>query len=758
MPRFTSAVAALACGLAVVSTTLPARADSVGLVRGTVTGRDRKPLAGARVSLTGERTTASAVTDAGGRFAFPRVPFGRYTVAAATPDGPASATVEVASDAVLDVRLGAVAVIGRTGSTTTSVRGTPVSQNAFDARRLAALPRNDRLDAVVEQVPGVVRFSYGEPVAHGFHGITYELDGAPLPQSTSSNFAQLVDPRDAAAVEVFTGAFPAEFGGSRQGAVVNVISGGTDTVPNGGALTFGGGTDGAGEVRLAQRRQVGRGELSLAFNGERTDRGLDTPARDAVHDASSASNAFLRYALPLTSRDLLAADLSAQYASFQIPTNPAFSDTSPLVAVPGTDDVQREYDRFASLSYTHTSRDGNGYVRVVPWYRWSRLAYDGDLANDVQGVLVNPDGTTTPQNGLRQDRVASYAGLRASVFRAGAVHALKAGLDVSREDFRSDLLIRFPAGPDFTDSGSRRGTQTALYAEDKWSPTARLTVNAGLRYDHSTGYVGGSQLSPRFEVNAEVARGTVLHAYAGRLYAAPALEDTRRDAVVTQTSATAAPVYDLQPERDTYVEIGLAHTFAPGVRAYLNAFDRTAVNVLDTTNFANTPLFAVFNNAVGRDRGLEFRFDRSSPKTDAGVSLTYSRAEAGGVSGGTFLFPPDAANDLTLQPEDHDQTWTGNAFVTRRFGPDTRTFATLQAEYGTGFPVEFESGEGRLPAHWLLNASVGRAPARATGSLGYTLSVENLLDHRFPLKVDNGFNTTQWNAPRRIVLRVTAPW
>jgi hypothetical protein len=165
----------------------------------------------------------------------------------------------------------------------------------------------------------------------------------------------------------------------------------------------------------------------------------------------------------------------------------------------------------------------------------------------------------------------------------------------------------------------------------------------------------------------------------------------------------------------------------------------------------------VFNNAVGRDRGLELRLDGTTAASDAGLSLTYQRAQAGGVSGGTFLFPPDAAGDLTLQPEDHDQTWAGNAFYTRRFGAGLRTFATLQAEYGTGFPVEFENGEGRLPAHWIVNASLGRGAERRAG-LGWQLAAENLFDHRYVVKVNNGFNTTQWNAPRRIVFRVTAPW
>lgn len=744
---------------AVVTTSAPARADVVGIVRGTLAGADGKPLPLTTVTLTGDRSTYTATTGADGRFAFPRVPFGHYRLSATAAGGSAAATIDVATDSVIDVALVATPVIGRTGATSTGVRGAPVSENAYGARRLATLPGNDSLNAIVQTVPGVVRFSYNEPVAHGFHGLSYELDGAPLPQSTSSNFAQLVDPRNAQAVEIFTGAFPAEFGGSRQGAVVNVISGGLDAGMPGGALTLGGGTLGTGDARLAQRFTAGRAQISLALNGERTNRGLDAPARDALHDASSTVDQFLRVALPLNEHDLVAADFSNQYASFQIPINTNPNDpNSPYVALPGTDDVQNEYDRFASLSFTHTSRDGNGYFRIVPWVRSNRVTYGGDLANDVQAFVVNPDGSTTLQNGVRQDRAATYTGLRLSTFRASDHHAFKAGVDLSQETFRSNVLIRIAGAPDFTDNVAQRGTQTGLYVEDKWSPNPFLAINAGLRYDHSTGFVGGSQLSPRLEINQEVAQGTVLHAYVGRLYAAPGLEDTRRDAVVTQTASTAAPVYDLQPERDTYVEVGLAHTFRPGLRAYVNAFDRTAVNVLDTTQLANTPLFAVFNNAIGRDRGVELRIDGTTPTTDIGVSTTFSRAEAGGVSGGTFLFPPDSATNLTFQPEDHDQRWEANAFYTQRFGARLLSFATLQTEYGTGFPVQFQNGQGRLPAHWLINTSLGRQPDRIRKKVGYTLSVDNLFDHRYLIKVNNGFNTTQWNAPRRIVLRMTAPW
>ncbi len=768
--------AAIWAALAVFTASVPAQADVAGVVRGTLTRSDRSPIPNAVVTLAGPGVSLTAKTDREGRFAFPRVPFGRYTLHATTPAGDADATVDVATGAVVDVPLFAGAEIGRTRSTTTGVRGTPVSENTVGAAQIAALPVNTSVNRVIETLPGIVRFSYDEPVAHGFHGITYELDGAPLPSSTSSNFANLIDPRDAGAIEVFTGAFPAEFGGSRMGAVVNVQSLQFETPPGPGTLLLGTGELGTQEAQLTKRFDVGKAQIALSLDNRAGDRGLDTPSENAIHDASSTTNQFLRIALPMTERDTLALDLSNQYATYQIPinTNPNDVDAGE-VSLPSQDDVQREYDRFAALSYTHDDKDGNGFVRIVPWMRYNRVAYDGDLATDVQGyaigTAVSPqsclvpvvNGYDCPSNGLVQDRAATYVGLRLSAERTSERHTLTYGVDLQQEDFRSNVTIAFapgenPAGAGtFVDDTAQRGSATSAYVEDVWSLSPSLTLKPGLRYDHSTGYVSGGQLSPRFELDAGVAPGTIFHAYVGRLYAAPGLEDTRRAAVVTETSPTANPVYDLQPERDTYLELGVAHEFGPGQRVYLNAFDRTVVNVLDTTNLLNTPLFAVYNSAIGVTRGIEARYTRTTASTDAGLSFTFSRSLAGGVSGGTFLFPPPDVNDLTLQPEDHDETYVGDAHVTRHFAPDGKSFATLEAQYGSGFPVAFLNGTGgRLPSHFDLDAAVGRAPVGT--HLGYELSVDNLLDHRYLVKVDNGFNTTQWNAPRRLVFRLIAPW
>lgn len=760
----TRLVVPLACAFALSCAAL-ASADTVGTITGTAV-REGHAVAGIAVHLTGDRLTLTVRTDGTGRFAFARVPFGRYTVRADIDGRIASADVDVASGVVSVVRLApepALKTIGAVSGGTRGVHETPVSENALLPKAIATLPRGDSLNGLVESVPGVVRFSYDEPVAHGYHGLTYELDGAPVPQSTSANFSELIDPRNVQAVDVFTGAFPAEYGGSRMGAVVNVVTRPPDlSGPPAGTLTIGAGSYGTAEGRLNETFHVGATGVSLSANESRSNRGLDAPTTDSGlrHDAANLSDQFVRVVAPAGHGNLLAVDLSNQFAGYQIPinTNPADPNNA-LVSAPGTGDVQREYDRFASASFTHTSADGLGDVQVVPWVRSSRIAYDGDLPLDVLATLPDPaTGAAVFQNGLRQDQRATTVGLRASLTRSSEIHAFKAGLDISRETYSNAGFIELAdaAGEQRTDVVAT-GALVGAYLQDRWDLGPHFAVNYGLRFDRSTGFTGGSQLSPRLEVNYSFDRATVFHAYAGRLYAAPSLEDTRQDAIVTQTTSDAHPPYDLKPERDNYVEFGLAHTFHPGFSLYANAWQRNVVNVLDTTQLLNTPLFAVFNNAIGHANGLELRVQGDSLRDNFYLSTTLSESLAGGISGSTFLFPPNEPSNLTLNPEDHDQAVAINAAYTHRFGADHAIYTTLEPEFGTGYPVTFQTGgSGRLPNHLIVNAALGRLASTKANRLGIGVVAENIFNHQYLIKVNNGFNTTQWAAGRRIVFRLTA--
>src|SRR5208282_5986628 len=121
---------------------------------------------------------------------------------------------------------------------------------------------------------------------------------------------------------------------------------------------------------------------------------------------------------------------------------------------------------------------------------------------------------------------------------------------------------------------------------------------------YSNGFVEGNMVSPRVDLNYRLGPDTVFHAFYGRVYAAPTLEDTRRAAVIVGGGPPGAlPVYDLKPEEDSDYEIGLGHTFGSNVYGYLNLWQRNAWNVLDTTQIFPTPIFAVYNNSFGIAQG-----------------------------------------------------------------------------------------------------------------------------------------------------------
>jgi outer membrane receptor protein involved in Fe transport len=638
-----------------------------------------------------------------------------------------------------------------------------VSVTTLGGDTIAALPQQQSLNRLIETVPGIAQFSYDEPVAHGFHGITYEVDGAPVPQTSSANFSELIDPRNVGSLEVFTGAFPAEFGGQRQGAVVNVVTKRDVDIPNGSqtVVSAGIGSYGTTEYGLTQATRLGATDVFLDANTQGADRGLDAPTIDAIHDGGSQSDVLLRSITHLSTRDTLSFDYSNQYNSYQIPINLTPGPDDQIVNLPGQDDVQREYDRFANLNYTHTSVDGSSEVQVIPWYRSTRIVFAGDLANDVAALDFSdddcsPNSASCPLSGLAQDRRADEFGLRTSYSHSAGTHALKFGIDGSTEQFASSETIVSAGANPFFDNVAQHGEAYSAYAQDAWTPSSTFSLQAGLRYDYSNGFVEGNQLQPRIGANLKIAPRTTLHAYYGRMYAAPSLEDTRRDAVIAGggTPSDALPVYDLKPQTESYYETGIAHTFGGGIDGYVNVWQRNVWNVLDTTQVFPTPIFAVYNNALGLAHGFELRLQGRSPSASWYLSGTFSQSVAGGISGGTFLFPPDVVSDTSLQPEDHDQSVAIKDGYTKHFGRDRQFYATLGTDYGTGYPVEFQNGTGRLLPHLTVDASIGRAPS--AHQLGVNLSVLNLASYQYLIKVNNGFNTTQWAPGIQALLRIQA--
>ncbi|HEY5094190.1 MAG TPA: TonB-dependent receptor [Candidatus Eremiobacteraceae bacterium] len=747
---FLAAFAALLVCFGIQSAAL---ADVYGGVRGTITDDSGNPVASAHVALKpAEGATLSAVSDAAGRFFFAEVVFDTYVVTVnATGFEPQQAVVTVSSGSVsiVNIRV-SKKVLGRVTAHATA--GHPASVNVIGAQTILTLPGNTSLAKVTETTPGIVPFSFGEPVSRGYHGVMYEVDGVPLPQSASSQFAEIIDPRNIERMQVFTGAIPAEFGGERTGAVVNIITKRLGSGSQGGYLSLSSGSYGSSGVSFGDSVGSGPLHVSLSLNEERSDRGLDSPTVNPEHDDTSQGDEFLRAVYTADPRDTFSFDYSDQYTAFQIPIDTNAHDANdPFFNVPGTDDNQHEYDRFANIVFNRLSADSNGYFEFAPWYRSSRVTYLPDPANDLAGGA---------QASTFQDRTGKYYGITTSLFRGGPKSSIKYGVTAISQDFDGQFRLQFVNDSNqvqtFNDNVAKHGSNLGAYVQEQFQASPVIDLNAGIRYDRSTGFVDGNQVSPRVEFNYHPDSTDTIHLYYGRLYAAPALEDVRRDASIINGS-NALPVYDLKPETDSIYEGGIAHDFTPSVRGYATLWFRDVANVLDTTQLGSTPLFTLFNSTTGKAEGLEFNVAGNTPRGNSfffsyGLSLSL----ASGISGGTFLFSPgDLQGALGFAPEDHDQTNTIDSAYTWRLAGDPDRYLTLGTTYGSGFPAEFENGPGRLPVHWEANASYGRKSA--LGHLGYEIQGTNLLNHQYLLKINNGFNTTQWAAGRQLTVKITAP-
>ncbi len=799
MSRFHTALVAVLLALSCLA---PALGATTGLVRGTVTV-DGKPAPGAKLVLEGEGSRFQTTADAKGNYVFPQVPFGSYRlIADSKGTHEAQVLVDVASGQVATVDVELSTQLKQIAQTTVTAHAgaeaNPPSVNQLTRASIQTSPVNNSLDKLLATLPGVVQFSYNEPVINGFHGVSYNIDGAPLPLATTSNFAEIIDPKVINSIEVLTGAIPAEYGGERMGGVVNIISNRPNDIPEGtfGTVTGGFGNQAQGIGSLDVESRAGASEFFLSGNLETTGRGLDAPTYTPINDASSSSDQFFRFITQLAPRDTLAFDYSNQFSQFQIPINTDPNNPlDPVVSAPGTLDTQLEYDRFSNLNWTQISRDGNGVFQVIPWWRSTSIDYLGDLPLDV--LAVEPDFSVCPPTcaktvnliGLNQGSFASYVGVRASDFRATKNHAWKIGVDLDREsatasqefacyyaDCAASGSVVKPYYSAFTTPQGQAGSNIGIYGEDKWQETPAVIWSYGLRYDHSTGYVGGWQLSPRIGVNVWDGGKNVAHVYYGKFYAAPLLEDVRQACVLLsaqQACSTTNPVYDLKPESDSYYEMGVVHAFNPHFSGSLNIFEKSVVNVLDTTQLFNTPIFAVYNNSIGIDHGAEIRLQNQEPGGDQWfLSGTVSGSYAACVSGSEFLFPPNTnlpgvpcAAQLAL--EDHSQTVDATAAYTHRFGGASKLwYSTLQANYGSGFPVQFQDANvnlnGTLPAHTTFDFSFGRelTPGQAgkDQGLGVSLQVLNLLNHQYPIKVANGFNTTQIANGTSFLLRLSAPF
>jgi outer membrane cobalamin receptor len=776
--------ARLGAALAILAASPFAHASVDAVVSGIVDDALLHPLKGATVVLhdSAGNTVARVVTGADGKFSFPGIPFGDYTVEATAPGLVGDHQhLQIGSSQIASVEL-------------TLVQGEEIIQIHEDwsvpppppvTGSVATVNRQqlkegpggeDRpITDVVSTQPGFVADSLGNIYARGNHAnIQYQVDGIPVPDSVGSLFAASIPVRLINGLEIYTGGMPAEFG-DRLGAVVNLTTRPVGETPSGNVQVRYGSFD---TIEPGATYATKLGDHAGMFAGgsfQWSERALDPPSiYPILHDDGYEGRVFTR--LDWAPCDVNRYELFATYGHnrFQIPFDPSvqpltypgevrppdqYGNESPPFVPHDTDASETEDELFVAASWTH--KFDKGQLLVAPIYKLSR----GFLFSDAEhalGPLSDPGATASDVL-----RVAQHAGAVAQYSVQSGSHLMKAGVQTDymhgTDDFTS--YARATDGgidPTMTQSGDDRidALTTGAYVQDH-AVHGKLALDVGFRVDElhvilADGTTNDSAgASPRLGASYSFTKDTVLHAFAGVNWQPPEPLDAAGAArALGVVPANQAVTYDLKPETDLYSEVGISTRLIPELRGGLTTWARYAYNQLDDTAIGSTSLLSNYNFRRGRAGGIEASFDlRIGPWLSAFANGSLGFAQGQGISSAKFLFTPAELADASWQTLDHAQTWTANSGVTLREG---RYSLTGQLQYGSGLRTGADNDQ-HVPGHVVEDVTAAYQFMPRAYPIRVAIDIINIANEQYAYRIANGFVGSSYGQPRSVFVTLSLP-
>ena len=657
-------------------------AQASATLHGTVVDPSDAAVFGADVRLSSPLSgfQLETVTDGQGKFRLSNIPFQGYVLEVEHPGfGPSTRRVELRSNLPLKVEVEleimaqeeslSVDASARVALLDPEVSGTKARLSRRIIEKLPVGTGARGLEAVLLGFPGFAANANGSIHPRGAHNqMTYVIDGMPISDQFSGQFATSIDPNLVQNLELFTGNIPPEYGAKVSG-VANVT---TRSGFDGGGRTFGQvELGGGGFDTLSQSVQVGGARGTLGWFGSvsnvQSNRFLDSPSFDNLHNGGNTQRGSVRLDWHRSARDLFRFSAMGGRSSFQLANLRSQHANG-----------QRQRRLLDDMSFSV------GYVRVLS----SNTTFESTTSYRDTTARLSPSAGDIPVTAELTRTLATLSSFNRLNWQRGA-HAIQAGIDAQRfpvgEDFTfglTDPEINDPSRPDFNPNLvpydlSRGGTRFRFRERDagqlftvflrdqlSWK---RLVLDLGLRYDRYSMVVNASELQPRLGLAYHLEpTATVFRVSYNRNFQTPPNENLLL--ANSPESAMLAPpevrrtldggVIPIQPQYQNVYEAGLQQDL--GGRASLDAvfYHKNSTNPQDNDNFLNTGIIFPTSLAFSRVNGFEARLVVPEARRVSGsLSLTHFRAiVTPPFTGG--LFVGSAALDALGQGPfviDHDQ-------------------------------------------------------------------------------------------------------
>ena len=302
---------------------------------GTVQGIVKDPTGGVmqavevRISNAVSGYSRTTTTDGAGKYVFTNLPPNPYHISVAAEGfQPLEKDVDVRSGVpiTLDLSLalaGTTASVDVVGHAEDLLERDPTAHTDIDQSLMTRLPieTSGGLNQVIMLAsPGVVADSNGFFHPIGDHAQTqFSIDNQPVTDQQSRVYSNQISSDAVQSMEVITGVAPAEYGDKSSLIVHIVTKSGLDQPKPAGSLSFGYGSF----TSPSFDANVGAGTHTvgnfLSVSGLRTDRFLDPPEFEALHDTGNSFSFFDRLDAKPGDLDTFHLNLQVGRSSFDVP-------------------------------------------------------------------------------------------------------------------------------------------------------------------------------------------------------------------------------------------------------------------------------------------------------------------------------------------------------------------------------------------------------------------------------------------------------
>ena len=690
-------VVALLILTVVASPTLAQGLGGAGTVQGTV----KDPTGGVmqavqvRISNAVSGFSRTVSTDATGRYAFGNLPPNPYRV---TVEAQGFQTLERDVDVRSGVPITLDLTLALAGATTTVevvghagdlLERDPTAHTDIDQTLIAKLPletSSSGLNQIVTMAsPGVVSDSNGFFHPVGDHAQTqFSIDNQPITDQQSRLYSNQISQDAVQSMEVITGVAPAEYGDKSSLVVHIVTKSGLDQATPTGSVSFGYGSfkSPTGDLNLgAGSHKVGN---FLSLSGLRTDRFLDPPELEALHDTGDQVSFFDRFDFRPGTTDTIHLNVQSARSGFDVPNT---------------------YDQIDQTQHQNirTFNVAPGYSRVIG--SSTLFTANGFVRQDHLTYLPSANPLDDTPASVSQDRMLTNMGAKADLSMTLGAHSVKVGGSIGATrlheqftfgitdpadsafagengDFNQDLapFDLTHGGSPLTYDQSFTIKQQAAYVQDNIK-AGNATLNLGLRFDHYDGLTTATLFQPRLGIWYAVTRtGTVLRASYGRTMETPYNENLLLSAGygLNGLFGEGQPV---PPGRRNQVELGVQQGLGKWLVADFGYFNKHTDNGYDFGVLFNTPI--AFPVAWDHSR-IDGFTGRLNLVEHHGFSAFVVMAHTNAI-----YSPPGVGGILLEQPEgdfriDHDQKFNATTNLQYVFEKRTGAWAALAWRYDSG--------------------------------------------------------------------------